>query len=64
MCPKLVVVLVVEAFDGRLLDDPVHPLDMPIGPRVVRLCEPVLKGLPRCAPVSLVDQLRDRKFGG
>ena len=34
--------LVVEAFDGRLLDGAVHPLDLTIGPRVVRLGEPVL----------------------
>ena len=34
--------LVVEAFNGSLLDGAVHPLDLTINPRVVRLCEPVL----------------------
>ncbi len=33
---------VVEAFDGRLLDRAVHPLDLSVGPGVVRLREPVL----------------------
>ena len=33
---------VVEAFDGRLLDRAVHPFDLSVGPRMVRLCEPVL----------------------
>lgn len=42
MRPELVVALVVEAFDGRLLDGPVHPLDLPVGPRMVRFGEPVL----------------------
>jgi hypothetical protein len=40
--PELVVALVVEAFDGRLLNGAVHPLDLAVGPRVVRFCEPVL----------------------
>ena len=34
--------LVVEAFDGRVLDGAVHPLDLAVGPRMVRLGEPVL----------------------
>ena len=34
--------LIVEAFDGRFLDGPVHPLDLSVGPRVVRFGEPVL----------------------
>lgn len=33
--------LIVEAFDGRFLDTPVHPLDLSVGPRVVRFGEPV-----------------------
>jgi len=39
---QLVAALLMEAFDGRLLDGAVHPLDLFVGPRVVRLCEPVL----------------------
>lgn len=33
--------LVVEAFDGCFLDRVVHPLDLTVGPRVVRLGEAV-----------------------
>ena len=33
---------IVEAFDGRLLDGSVHPLDLTVGPRMVRLREAVL----------------------
>jgi hypothetical protein len=32
----------MEAIDGRLLDRAVHPLDLTIGPRVVRRGKPVL----------------------
>ena len=42
MGPQLVVALVVEEFDGRFLDGAVHPLDLSVGPRVVRFGEPVL----------------------
>ena len=40
--PQLVVAVVVEAFDGSLLDGAVHALDLSVGPRVVRFGEPVL----------------------
>ncbi len=40
--PQLLVALVVEAFDGGLLDGAVHPLDLTVGPGVVRLGEAVL----------------------
>ena len=40
--PKLAVAVVMEAFDGRLLDGPVHALDLTVGPRVVRFGEPML----------------------
>ena len=42
MRAQLVVAFVVEAFDGRLLDCAVHPLDLSVGPRVVGLREPML----------------------
>jgi hypothetical protein len=32
MATELVVAAVVEAFDRRLLDGPVHPFDLPVGP--------------------------------
>ncbi len=34
--------LMVEAFDGRFLDGSAHPLDLAVGPRMVRFGEPVL----------------------
>ena len=34
---QLVVVLVVEAFDRRILDRPVHPLDLTVGPGMLWL---------------------------
>ena len=42
MRAQLVVVLGVEALDGCVLDRPVHPLDLAVRPRVVRLGQPVL----------------------
>ncbi len=38
MAPKLIVVVVVEALDGRVLDGAVHSLDLTVGPGVLRLC--------------------------
>jgi hypothetical protein len=35
---KLIVVVVVEALDCRVLDGSVHSLDLTVGPRVLRLC--------------------------
>ena len=64
MCSQLVVVVVVEAFDGRLLDRSVHSFNLTIGPRVVWFRQAVLNlvgltdhvepHLPRicCVPVS------------
>ena len=37
MASKLVVALVVVAFDRRVLDRAVHSLDLPIGPGMVHL---------------------------
>jgi hypothetical protein len=39
---QLVVAVVVVAFDGRLLDRPVHPLDLAVGPRVLQLGQAML----------------------
>lgn len=39
---ELVVTVVMVAFDGRFLDRPVHAFDLPIGPRMLDLGEPVL----------------------
>lgn len=42
MRAQLVMTIVVEAFDGCIFDRAVHPLDLPIGPWMVRLGEAVL----------------------
>jgi hypothetical protein len=39
---ELVVVVVVEAFDCRLLDRPIHPFNLAIGPRVFDPGKPVV----------------------
>ena len=57
MCSQLVVVLVVEALDGRVLDRAVHALDLAVGPRVVRLGQPVLD------PVCLADHVEAHRPG-
>ena len=41
MAPKLLVAVMVEAFDGSVLDGAVHPLDLTVGPRMVDLGEAV-----------------------
>lgn len=42
MLPELVVRLVVETFDGRLLDRPIHPLDLTVRPWVTWFGQAVL----------------------
>jgi len=39
------VAFVVEALYGGVLYGAVHPLDLTVGPRMVRLCEPVLDAI-------------------
>lgn len=36
VAPKLIVVVVVEALDGRVRDGAIHSLDLAVGPRVLR----------------------------
>ena len=43
--PELVVAIVVETFDGCVLDGAVHPLDLPIGPGMVDAGEAVLDAM-------------------
>ena len=52
MHPELDVAIIVVALDGRVLDRAVHPLDLTIGPRVVRLGQTVLD------PVCLTDHVK------
>lgn len=42
MASKLIVVVVVKAFDGGILDGAVHPFDLSVGPRVLHLGRAVL----------------------
>ena len=49
---QLVVVVVVEAFDGRLLDHPVHSFDLTIRPGVLDLGQPVLNLMLAADPVE------------
>ena len=55
MAAELFVAVVVVPFDGRVLDRPVHPLDLAIGPRMVRFCEPMFD------PVRLTDHVEPHR---
>lgn len=39
MSAQLLVVIEMEAFNCDLFDDPVHPLDLAVGPRVFGFCQ-------------------------
>lgn len=52
MGAELAVVVVMEAFDGRVLDGGVYPLDLSIGPRVVGLRKAVLNAVGRADHVE------------
>lgn len=41
MAAKLVVIVIVVALDGGLLDGPVHSFDLAVGPGMIGLGEPV-----------------------
>ncbi len=55
MLPELVVAVVMVALDGGVFDGAVHPLNLTIGPRVVRLGEPVLDTVLATDLVEAVD---------
>lgn len=52
MAFELRVIVVVIALHRGVLDLPVHPLDLPVGPGVVRLGQPVLD------PIGLADHVK------
>jgi len=52
MAAELIVAVVVIAFDGCLLDRPVHPLDLAICPEVLGLGQPVLDTVPPTCSVE------------
>ena len=49
---QLRVIVVVEAFDGRLLDRPVHSFDLAIRPGVFDLGQPMLNLMLAAEPVE------------
>ena len=51
---QLVVAVIVVALDGRLLDCPIHPLDLAVGPRVVRLREPMFNAVALASAIERV----------
>ena len=55
--PQFGVGVVMVAFDGGLFDRSVHPLDLAIGPRVVRLGEAVLDAAFAADLVEAVDAI-------
>jgi hypothetical protein len=55
MVSKLVMTIVMVAFDGGVLDGAVHPLDLAVGPRVVRLCQSVLDAVLAADLVEAMD---------
>jgi len=58
MVPQLIVAVVVVALDRRLLEGPVHALDLAIGPRVVWLGEPMLDVVRLADLIEAVDAVR------
>ncbi len=53
--PELVVAVVVIAFYGGVFDGAVHPLDLPVGPGMVGLGEPMLDAVLTADLVEAVD---------
>ena len=54
---QLVVVVVVETFDGGFLDCAVHSFDLAVGPGVVGLSQPVLN------PICFTDHVEAHRTG-
>ena len=50
--PELVVVVIVVALDGRLLDGPVHPLDLTVRPGVFRFRQAMLDAVAPTGPIE------------
>jgi hypothetical protein len=53
--PKLIVAIVMVALDGGVLDGAVHSLDLTVGPRVLRLSEPVFDTMLKADLVEAMD---------
>ena len=52
MGSQLVVGLVVEVLDGRILDGAVHPLDLAVGPGMLGLCMPMIDVVARTSDLE------------
>ena len=48
---QLIVAVVVVALDGGLLDGPVHAFDLPVGPGMIRLCQPMFDAVQKTDPM-------------
>lgn len=57
MAAKLIVAVVVVPLDRGVLDRAVHAFDLAVGPRMVRLCQPVLD------PVGFTDHVEPHWSG-
>jgi hypothetical protein len=58
---QLIVAVVMEAFDGGVLDGPVHPFDLAVGPRMIGLRQPVLDAIPEA---DAIEHLEAQPCGG
>lgn len=62
MAAQLLMIVVVEALDGGVFDDPVHALDLPVRPRVLWFgCSVINVGF--CASVFEGIRPEDFAFG-
>ena len=57
---ELGVAVIVIAVDGRLFDRTVHPLHLPIGPRVIGLCQAMLNTVGSADLIEAVDPVTRR----
>lgn len=55
--PELIVAVVVESLDGRVLDGAIHSLDVAVGPRMVDAGEAVLDAMLGAAQVEHVREI-------
>jgi hypothetical protein len=60
MAAELVVVVIVIALDGCVLDRPVYAFDMPVGPRMVRFGQPKFNAVLVADLIETVDSIACR----
>lgn len=59
MLLELLVIVVMEPFDGGILNSPVHPLDLTVGPWVLHFCQAVFNAVSSADPVKDVLELME-----